>query len=513
MALNSLEYVLFLLIVFVVFWALAGLRAVLRSGRDQRFRAEFRFSRLVHHATHLGEKLGFYLLGRWATLLSRTVFLLVASCVFYMSWNATFIFLMAGAALLDYGVALALGYVTSKPWRRVLLIVSLTGSLGQLALFKYFGFFTQGAHDIGALFGLDIPVPALDLILPVGISFYTFLTLSYVIDVYRGSLKPTKNFLEFATYVAFFPHLVAGPIVRAADFLPQFDLVPKISLDDVSNAVFLILRGMAKKVLIADYLAANWNDRVFDDPSAYGTLEVWTAAFAYNWQIYADFSGYTDIARGSARLFGFALPENFRRPYKSASPAEWWNRWHITLSTWIRDYIYIPLGGSRKGEIRAYVNILTAFFFSGIWHGAGWNFVMFGLWHGVTVAIATFLRKRYGDRFDFTGIRRWPLVFFNLLLFTFHWPIFRLSDMEDLANCYQQMFANDFAAFRVPPTVSILLVLVTVWHMTPDKLAEDLRLRFVRLPVLAQGAIMVAAAAVLAWIGSQQAAPFIYFQF
>jgi D-alanyl-lipoteichoic acid acyltransferase DltB (MBOAT superfamily) len=471
MAFNSLEYVLFLFIVFTAFWTLARLR------------------------------------------LWRTVLLLIASCAFYMSWNATFILLMAGATIIDYLVALWLEKVERPLHRKLILSISLSTNLGQLALFKYFGFFAQSFHDLGAVFGLDIPIPALDLILPAGISFYTFQTLSYVIDVYRGTLKASKSFIEFSTFVAFFPQLVAGPIVRAADFLPQFEIIPRISIDDVSNAVFLIIRGMAKKILIADFLAANFNDRVFDDPSAYGTLEVWVAAFSYNWQIYADFSGYTDIARGSARLFGFALPENFRRPYKAAGPAEWWNRWHITLSTWIRDYIYIPLGGSRVGEVRTYVNILIAFLASGIWHGAGWNFVLFGLWHGVTVSIDTFLKKHFGKRFDFTGPRRIPLVLFNLALFTFHWPVFRLSDLEDLEAAYVQMFSTDFEALRVPPTVWFVLVATTAWHMTPDAWGDWLRKRWVDLPVAYQAIILVACSAILVWVGSEQASPFIYFQF
>ena len=270
---------------------------------------------------------------------------------------------------------------------------------------------------------------------------------------------------------------------------------------------------MAKKILVADFLAGNLIDRVWDEPTAYSSGEVWIAAYAYTWQLYADFSGYTDIARGSAKLFGFELPENFRRPFNSTGPIDFWNKWHITLSTWIRDYVYIPLGGSRKGKGRSYFNLFVAFLLAGIWHGAGWTFVVFGLWHGITVALNRWLRDRQGERAPLRGFRRVAIVAFNLFLFVFHWPTFRSTSLDNMLAMYSRMFAGDFTALRIDPWVWFVVIGFTLVHFSPERLADDLRRRWVCLPVGAQAVGLVAASALLVWVGSAQQAPFIYFQF
>lgn len=496
MLFNSLEYLLFLLIAFAVFWWCARSRTL------------------------------------------RTLLLLTASYLFYMSWNASFIFLILASTTLDFFIGRELAATERLSTRRVLLGISLAGNLGALALFKYLNFGIGAVVDTAHLLGLEVDRPVLNVVLPVGISFYTFQTLSYTIDVYRGKLTPTKNFLDFATFVAFFPQLVAGPIVRARELLPQFDCRPVLDLDRAGNAAFLIARGMAKKILIADFLAANWIDRVWEDPGAYSTAEVWVAAFAYTWQLYADFSGYTDIARGSAKLFGFELPENFHRPFNSTGPIDFWRKWHVTLSTWIRDYVYVPLGGSRRGKARSYVNLFITFLLAGIWHGAGWTFVIFGLWHGVMVAANRFLRDVLepasladgAGRGFFSGVQRRLqgifsalgrstfgrplLVVINLFLFVVHWPTFRSSSLDNMMDMYGQMFSMSGGnALRVSPQVWLVLIGFTVLHMSPPKWMQAFRRAWVSSSVGVQGGTLTALAGLLMWIGSQQQAPFIYFQF
>jgi len=472
MLFNSLEYALFLFVVFVLFWTMA---------RDKTL---------------------------------RTVLLLVASWLFYMSWNATFIALIVGSTVLDYAVGGAMARATSQRKRRGLLLVSLAGNLGALGVFKYADFFIEAASDALRAAGIDVAPARLDLILPVGISFYTFQTLSYTIDVYRGRIEPAKSFLEFATFVAFFPQLVAGPIVRAKEFMPQFAHEPRLGIERAGDATFLILRGLVKKVLIADFLAANLIDRVWDDPGAWSTLEVWTAVFAYTWQLYGDFSGYTDIARGSAKLFGFELPINFRRPFNSTGPIDFWDKWHITLSTWIRDYVYFPLGGSKQGRARSYVNLFIAFFLTGIWHGAGWTFVIFGLWHATTISINRLWRDLRGKHdSDATGWKRRALVLFNLSLFVVHWPMFRSPSLDNMLAMYDRMFAFEGNAFRVAWYVVAVIAAITLVHFTPPSLVQTARERMVRAPAYAQAAVAIAVTAALLWAGRQQAAPFIYFQF
>lgn len=471
MLFNSLGYVAFLAFTFVAFWALARHRV------------------------------------------ARISLLLVASYLFYMSWSAQLIGLIIASTLVDYGIGLALGRVAAPRPRKLLLSASLVLNLGLLGLFKYADFFIQATSDGLALAGVHVEPRLLRLTLPVGISFYTFQTLSYTIDVYRRRIPPARSFVDFATYVAFFPQLIAGPIVRAKEFLPQLAVDPELTRRDVGEGLFLILTGMIKKVLVADYLATTLVDRVFESPDMYSTGEVWVAIYAYTWQIYGDFSGYTDIARGSARLFGLSLPENFDRPFMATGPIEFWKRWHITLSTWIQDYIYVPLGGSRHGEARTYANLFLTFFIIGVWHGAGWTFVLFGLWHASGVTLNRLYRQVRGGPRELTGWKRAATIFVSFHFFVLQWPIFRSPTVERMAEVYGRMFAGDWGSLQVPPAVWALTVGMGVLHATPRRWVQDVQ-RFVSdLPTPAQAAAAAAVAAAALYVGSQQAAPFIYFQF
>ena len=316
----------------------------------------------------------------------RKGFLLVVSYGFYMAWNPPFGLLLLFSTVLDFSVAQWMERAATPGRRKALLGLSLIGNLGVLGFFKYRDFVLETLY---ALFGAALwPVqpPALDLVLPIGISFYTFQTLSYAIDVYRGSQRAARSFLDFALYISFFPQLVAGPIVRSSVFLPQLRRAPRVATYDVEAALVRIGSGLVKKVVFADVLGG-YVDPVFSSPDTYGGLNLLLAVYAYAFQIYFDFSGYSDIAIGLARLFGYRIPENFDRPYLAASPREFWRRWHISLSTWLRDYLYVSLGGNRVPAVRVQLNLMITMLLGGLWHGANWNFVLWGGFHGFLLSL------------------------------------------------------------------------------------------------------------------------------
>ncbi len=277
----------------------------------------------------------------------------------------------------------------------MLLVLAVGGNLAVLGYFKYYDFFVSSSQNLATLVGLDIPLDVRTIVLPVGISFYTFMGISYVVDIYRGDTEPT-TLEKFAVYLSFFPHLVAGPIVRPNELIPQLDSPRSPRRVDTSRAFYLIAAGLFKKVVISSYLASNIVDEVFANPDQYSSLEILIAVYAYAVQIYADFSGYTDIAIGIALLLGFNFPQNFDSPYAATSLQDFWRRWHMTLSRWLRDYLYIPLGGSRRGVAITYRNLLLTMLLGGLWHGAGWTFVVWGLIHGVGLCAERFWRDRHG---------------------------------------------------------------------------------------------------------------------
>ena len=328
--------------------------------------------------------------------LGRVIVLFVASSLFYQAWAVAMpgpyrylLALLLGTIVLDYFLGIWIEQARSPAVRKALVIVSLCSNLGILFFFKYTDFVT---HDV-----LHLPVRRLHLILPAGISFHTFQSLSYTIDVYRKQLKATRSPIRFATFVLFFPQLVAGPIVRAQDLLPQLGDLPVLELERATHGLWRILVGLFKKIALADTLAIAIVDRVFEAPTHFSGLEVLAGVYGYALQIYLDFSAYSDIAIGSAQVLGFTLPENFRTPYRSANLQEFWRRWHITLSTWLRDYLYISLGGSRGAPWRTYVNLALTMLLGGLWHGASWTFVVWGALHGFGLAVTRFFQRRTAD--------------------------------------------------------------------------------------------------------------------
>jgi len=356
--------------------------------------------------------------------------LLVASYIFYGWWDWRFLSLMAISTIVDYWCGVLLGKYREQPVGRWIVFFSVAANLGLLGFFKYFNFFSESFAEMSAAFGLPISISTLNVILPVGISFYTFQTLSYTIDVYRGDIRPAQNLLSFALFVSFFPQLVAGPIERASNLLPEIEHPRTVRREMINVGTWLILWGLFKKVVVADNVS-KLATAGFDNPYP-DWISTLFASYAFAWQIYCDFSGYTDIARGCAYLMGFKLCLNFDLPYFSTSPSEFWRRWHISLSTWLRDYLYIPLGGNRLGPRRTDLNLLTTMLLGGLWHGANWTFVLWGLFHGTLLVL---FRHRSGKPEAANGPST-PLHLLRIILF-FHitclgWLIFRSQSVAEL---------------------------------------------------------------------------------
>ncbi|WP_338105755.1 MBOAT family O-acyltransferase [Psychroserpens algicola] len=375
--------------------------------------------------------------------------ILVSSYFFYGWWDWRFLGLIAISSLVDYIVGQQLYKTENKKKRKGLLLVSLFVNLGFLVYFKYTNFFIESFVEGFKLFGKDLEISTLNIILPVGISFYTFQTLSYTIDIYRNQLKPTKNWLSFFAFVSFFPQLVAGPIERASHLLPQFYKTYTFNYKQIKSGLLLMAFGLFKKMVIADRAAVVVN-QVYNNPADYQGIEVVLATILFAFQIYCDFSAYSDIAIGAARTMGFDLMKNFDSPYFSRSITEFWRRWHISLSTWFRDYVYIPLGGSRKGKYRTYANLFIVFLVSGLWHGAALNFIIWGAIHGVIIVLekATYkLRKKVFAKLNLDKDNFSNQLFFSLITFSivvFAWIFFRADTFKTASTLIKNSFNNNF---------------------------------------------------------------------
>lgn len=382
----------------------------------------------------------------------RWIILLAASYYFYMAWKPIYIVLIVFSTLISYYFSLKIGGTDNKKVKKKYLLISLLGNLSMLFIFKYFNFFNHTTQDLLNYFGINFYLPDFRLLLPMGISFYTFQTLSYTIDVYKGTIKPERHFGIYALFVTFFPQLVAGPIERSDNLLPQFREVHKFDYDNTVEGLILIAIGMFKKVVIADRLAILVNN-VYNNVESFTGLSLVIATIFFTFQIYCDFSGYSQIAIGSAKIMGFRLMENFRRPYLAKSIGEFWDRWHISLSTWFRDYIYIPLGGNRVSKTRHYFNLIFTFLVSGLWHGANYTFVVWGLVHGLLSALSNLtakMRFRFKkvfkmDRFNF--ILNPLRIIYMFLVANLTWVLFRANSIEDAKYVFSNLFKGDFSNF------------------------------------------------------------------
>lgn len=401
---------------------------------------------------------------------------------------------------------------TKKTPRKLTLCLIVILNLLVLVYYKYTNFFIG---NINTLFVQNFPIQ--DIILPIGISFFTFQAISYSIDLYKRQIQPARNVLDFSFYLCFFPQLVAGPIVRAKDFMPQMYREIYLSSQQASRAFFLIMLGLIKKSVISDYISLNFVDRIFDNPLIYTPFETCMAVYGYALQIYCDFSGYSDMAIGIALLMGFKLPENFRTPYKSASVTEFWRRWHISLSSWLRDYLYIPLGGNRKGIIRTYINLLLTMLIGGLWHGASWTFVIWGGLHGTALAVERFFKQ-------FVKIPENRFLKAISILITFHfvafcWIFFRATDfsfVEKICTNISQITFDPNAWQSVIlgyKNVFILIGIGFFLHLLPERFVAWIASGFEALPFIFKGVIV----GVVLWLvyatASSEPQPFIYFQF
>jgi len=323
----------------------------------------------------------------------RKLHLLIASYLFYAAWNPPFVLLLWLSTVVDWYVARGISSARSMALRRSFLALSLATNLGLLACFKYGGFLLENLELLLEVFGVVFQPPAFSIVLPVGISFYTFQTLSYTIDVYRGKTAPSSSFLDFALYVTFFPQLVAGPIVRSTEFLPQCLEAKRANGKQLGWGLTLLTLGLVEKVVIADGVMARIADQVYASTVPVSFLDAWAGTFAFSWQIFFDFAGYSTCAIGVALCLGFALPDNFRFPYAAVGFSDFWRRWHISLSSWLRDYLYIPLGGNRRGAVRTRINLMLTMLIGGLWHGAAWRFVIWGGLHGFYLGLERFITK------------------------------------------------------------------------------------------------------------------------
>lgn len=457
----------------------------------------------------------------------RQVFLLAASYYFYMCWKAEYAILILVSTLIDYVAALRMGKTTEKSARKKYLILSLAANLGILFAFKYANFFNESIRAVLQQFNIFYGFPGFDWLLPVGISFYTFQSMSYTIDVYRGEKEPERRFTTFALYVAFFPQLVAGPIERSVRLLPQLDRTVRFDYDRLISGLRLMLWGFFKKVVIADRLAIYVN-QVYNSPGEYQGFTLLLATYFFAFQIYCDFSGYSDIAIGTARIMGYDLMLNFRQPYFSQSISEFWKRWHISLSSWFKDYLYIPLGGNRVSKPRWYFNLLAVFLVSGLWHGANWTFALWGFLHGFYLVFSIWTQKAREALAGLLKIDRFPLLQRGLKIFlTFHlvcfaWVFFRANSVAEAFLILRNLLRLDFspaglAAINVALGWGELLIalgsilLLEVYHL----LERTGRLKILVLgqPRTFRWAIYYALILGIVFFGVFNHTEFIYFQF
>jgi len=439
----------------------------------------------------------------------RRIILLLASYFFYGYWDWRFLSLILLSTCVDYFAGERIYQTDDKRKKKLYLTLSLVTNLGLLGFFKYFNFFIESANSVFS--GLGLNLTTLNIILPVGISFYTFQTLSYTIDIYKGNLKPTSSFLNFAVFVSFFPQLVAGPIVRAKEFLPQIERGVRFDKREIHDGLQIFLFGMVKKVLIADRLAF-FVDKVFEAPAVFDSLTIWLAVIAYSIQIYCDFSGYSDMAIGLAKCMGFDLPINFRMPYISKNITEFWRRWHITLSTWLRDYLYIPLGGNRKGELRTYLNLMITMLLGGLWHGASWNFVVWGGIHGIGLAIhKIFMKLRTTKKRGNVVMTIFSMMVTYVFVITC-WVFFRAQNFDMAITVLRKMYFDFSPAIEwIYTPILFIIPIVIASHIFGQFNREKYPVVDIQKPVNQYIVLFIIFG--LFFLAPTNPAPFIYFQF
>lgn len=463
----------------------------------------------------------------------RKLVLLAASYFFYGYWDWRFIALLLVSSLLNFGAGYLLQRHDDEDKRKLIIGCAVAVNLGILGFFKYYGFFLDSLTDLLVRFNIERDLPFLEIILPVGISFFTFQGISYVVDVYRRDIKAVSSVIDLCLYISFFPQLVAGPIVRASEFLPQLQVAPTLSGAQIGKGVVLILVGLFKKMVIANYLATELVDKVFFDPSAYGAVDLMVGTYAYAIQIYCDFSGYSDIAIGIAALLGYQFQRNFNQPYRSKSLQEFWRRWHISLSTWLRDYLYKPLGGSRGGRLLTYRNLMLTMVLGGIWHGAAWTFLLWGMFHGLALTIERLIEEcrpepddapvGYGEgavgkvleASDSGGrlVIEFSRFFLTFHLICFSWILFRSTDIDTVLMMLQGLGNWTVMPELTTPFLSVLIFGTLLFQFSPSHWVESLGHRMAHFGAVRLGLGLGAGLLFIEAVSPEGVAPFIYFQF
>lgn len=464
---------------------------------------------------------------------ARKLLLLAASYFFYGYWDWRFLALLAGSSALNYLAGLAIARLGDDRARRRVVALALIANLGTLGFFKYYDFFLDSLTDALLLVGLQRDMPFLEIVLPIGISFFTFQGISYVVDVYRGHVKPVASPLDLFLYISFFPQLVAGPIVRGSDFLPQLRKPPALVRSAAIYGFILILAGMLKKTVVAHYLAVDLVDPVFADPSAAASADLVAAHYAYAIQVYCDFSGYSDIAIGTAALLGFRFKKNFDRPFAATSMQQLWQRWHISLSTWLRDYLYRALRGrKREGDWRIYRNIFLTMVIGGLWHGANWTFVIWGAILGAALVLERFVKGRArgwwarrgnrpapdgGASVRAAGTRAFASAaagwFVTFHVFTLAAVFFRAPDLDIASAFFAQMVSGAGGAALFTPFLFVLAAGTVAVQFLPGNALEQTAARLCAWPALALGCLFGAGLVLIEFLGPEGVSPFVYFQF
>ena len=460
---------------------------------------------------------GIYLLLRRTTTL-RILYVIAFSIYFYYKSSGIYFLLLLFAAISDYLIGNAISRTEDKTTKKRWVALSVIINLGMLGYFKYTNFFIEMANGLMGAGFLDFQ----NIFLPVGISFFVFQSMSYTIDIYRGQIRPLEHWIDYVFYLSFFPQLVAGPIVRAKDFIPQIRRPLFVSREMFGTAIGLIVIGLLKKAIISDYISLNFVDRIFDEPALYSGFECLMGIYGYALQIYCDFSGYSDMAIGIALLLGFRFPKNFDAPYKAATITEFWRRWHISLSSWLRDYLYISLGGNRKGKVRTYINLIITMVLGGLWHGAAVRFVLWGALHGVALAlhkmwlaIVPWAKANGKDMNPLSRVLGTILTFHIVCL---GWLLFRAEDMQSVYLMLYQIL-HSFNTSIIPQfvlgykEVLALIVIGYGMHFMPSAIDGDMQRKVANASFWWQVALLVIVAWCVMQIKSSDIQPFIYFQF
>lgn len=461
----------------------------------------------------------------------RILYVTLFSLYFYYKSSGLWFGLLVFTATSDFIIGQFIASASSKTKRKALVLLSLCINLGMLSYFKYMNFLLNALYGLGQEIGRWFSIPALEqlayepmnIFLPVGISFFTFQSLSYIIDIYRGRIEPLHRWVDYVFYVSFFPQLVAGPIVRAREFIPQMYKDPVVTREEFGEGLFLIVCGLFKKAVISDYISLNFVDRIFDAPTLYTGAENLLGVYGYALQIYCDFSGYSDMAIGIALLLGIRFNINFNSPYQSASITEFWRRWHISLSSWLKDYLYISLGGNRKGKARTYLNLILTMLLGGLWHGASVLFILWGALHGVALAVDKLLMGRFSNSFKAMGYEMKPWrrvlgVFVTFHIVCFGWILFRSSSLHTVGEMLTQIGTNFHPEILYQfltgyKGVCFLMILGYLVHFTPDRVQYGFQNTLARTPLVFQALVLIIAIFIVVQVRTAGVQPFIYFQF